>query len=148
MILNHPLSSHLLVILQFLFIALVIYPFNIDNNSTAWLVLSLLGGIIGIYTLLHNRLGNFSVYPEPINGAKLITSGPYRWVRHPMYLSLLLFVLGIALYNGSLWNLLGVVLLLAVLMGKMFKEETHLKQQFTDYQSYCKSSKRLLPYIY
>lgn len=146
--LNHPLSSHLLVGLQFVCIVLVIYPFNDVNHSTAWLLVSLMGGLIGIYTLLHNRLGNFGVYPELVNNAELIMSGPYRWIRHPMYLSLLLFTLGIALYNGSLWNLLGVALLVPVLLGKIDKEEMYLKQQFSGYQQYCLKSKRLLPYIY
>ena len=143
-----PTSSHLLVTLQFACIALGLIPFGNSPASPGWLALSVIGIAVGLYTLLHNRFGNFGIYPEPLDNAQLITSGPYRWVRHPMYLSLLLFMLGAALYNNGLINQLSLLGLVIALIGKMNKEEAYLRQQFDAYADYCSRSKRLIPYLY
>lgn len=143
-----PTSSHLLVALQFVCIALGLIPFGNPPASLGWLALSVAGAGVGLYTLLHNRLGNFGVYPEPVDNARLITSGPYQWVRHPMYLSVVLFMLGAALYNNGLINHLSLIGLVVALVGKMNKEEAYLRQQFDGYADYCSRSKRLIPYIY
>lgn len=143
-----PTSSHLLVALQFGSIALGLIPFGNPQASSTWLLLAAAGVAVGLYTLLHNRLGNFGVYPEPVDNAQLITSGPYQWVRHPMYLSVLLFMLGLAFFNNGLINQLSLIGLLIALIGKMNKEEAYLREQFSNYGDYCGRSKRLIPYLY
>src|ERR1035437_4815820 len=45
---------------------------------------------LAAWTLRHNRPGNFNIRPTPMVWGVLVTSGPYRWIRHPMYSSLLL----------------------------------------------------------
>ncbi len=143
------LVSHLLVALQFTAIGIGLVPWAGSPQGTpAWLVLSVLGGLIGIYTLAHNRLGNFAIYPEPLEQARLITSGPYRWVRHPMYLALLLFMTGIAAWNDTPYNLASLPALLIAIFGKMQREERYLRERFTEYADYCRHSKRLIPFIY
>ena len=141
--------SHVLVILQFGAIAIVVWPFLVQaDNSLPWLLVSAGGVLVGLYTLAHNRLGNFGIYPEPIDNACLITSGPYRWVRHPMYASLLLFMLGIALYRDAWPNYLGMALLIIAILGKMRREEDHLHLKFEDYAEYVKRTHRLIPKVY
>jgi protein-S-isoprenylcysteine O-methyltransferase Ste14 len=107
-----------LVALQFSAIAIVAWPFfEPAAGRLQWLSISAAGLLIGLYTLAHNRLGNFDIYPEPLPDACLVTSGPYRWIRHPMYMSLLLTMLGIALYSstpGPNYLGLGLLLLIAV----------------------------------
>ncbi|MCB1724425.1 MAG: isoprenylcysteine carboxylmethyltransferase family protein [Chromatiaceae bacterium] len=141
--------SHVLVALQFSAIVIVAWPFVAQVADRAqWLGLSALGVIVGLYTLAHNKLGNFGIYPEPIPDACLITTGPYRWVRHPMYTSLLLFMLGIALYRDAWPNYIGFGLLCAAVFGKMQREEVHLHAKFADYSDYVQRTHRLLPRIY
>lgn len=143
------IASHLLVALQFTAIGIGLVPWDgSPQGAPAWLVLSALGGLIGIYALAHNRLGNFAIYPEPLEQARLITSGPYRWVRHPMYLALLLFMAGIAAWNGTWYNLASLPVLLIAILGKAQREERYLRERFTDYADYCRRCKRLIPFIY
>lgn len=146
---NKSTVSHILVALQFTAIVIVAWPFmDQADERTQWLAISALGLIVGLYTLAHNKLGNFGIYPEPIPDACLVTTGPYRWIRHPMYTSLLLFMLGIALYRHALPNYLGMVLLTIAIFGKMHREETHLHAKFEDYSDYVKKTRRLFPGIY
>jgi len=139
----------MLVTLQFAAIVIIAWPFveQADDRSQ-WLAIGMLGIIIGLYTLAHNKLGNFGIYPEPIPDGCLVTTGPYRWIRHPMYTSLLLFMLGIALYRHALPNYLGLVLLTIAIFGKMHREETHLHLKFKDYSGYVKRTHRLFPGVY
>ena len=146
---NKSTVSHILVALQFTAIVIVAWPFmDQADERTQWLAISALGLIVGLYTLAHNKLGNFGIYPEPIPDACLVTTGPYRWIRHPMYTSLLLFMLGVALYRHALPNYLGMVLLAFAIFGKMHREETHLHVKFEDYSDYVKKTRRLFPGIY
>ena len=141
--------SHILVTLQFSAIVITAWPFVAQaEGRVQWLALSALGLVVGLYTLAHNRLGNFGIYPEPIPDACLITTGPYRWIRHPMYTSLLMFMLGIALYRHALPNYLGMALLTIAIFGKMHREETHLQLKFEDYSDYIRRTHRLFPGIY
>jgi len=143
------LTSHLLVGLQFTAIVIIAWPFAVESAvRLEWLSLSALGAIVGLYTLAHNKLGNFGIYPEPIPDACLVTTGPYQWIRHPMYTSLLLFMLGIALYKHAWPNYLGMALLALAILGKMRREETHLHLKFADYSDYVKRTHRLIPRIY
>jgi len=141
--------SHALVTLQFTAIVIVAWPFlEQAADRSQWLTISALGVIIGLYTLAHNKLGNFGIYPEPIPDGCLVTTGPYRWIRHPMYTSLLLFMLGIALYRHAWPNYLGLALLTIAIFGKMYREEAHLHLKFEDYSDYVKRTRRLFPGVY
>lgn len=140
--------SHLLVATQFTAILLTAWPLAGSDTRVEWLALTALGVLVGLYTLAHNRLGNFGVYPEPITDACLVTTGPYRWIRHPMYTSLLLFMAGIALYHGAWLNYIAFGVLVAAIFGKIQVEEGYLHTHFEDYSDYVKRTHRLLPKIY
>lgn len=104
--------------------------------------------ILGLWTLSANRPGNFNIRPEPRTEGHLVQTGPYRWIRHPMYTSVLLLA---AVASAWLANLNGVVLwlaLLAVLIAKASLEERWLVQRYPDYQAYRKGTWRLVLGIY
>ena len=148
----HPMkkkpSSPLLVALQFTAFALCVLPFAGSGGSQGVLVFCLAGAAVGLWTVLHNRPGNFGIYPELKEGARFITTGPYRWVRHPMYLSVLLLMFGIGIYNGQWPNYLGLILLWLALLGKMAREERYLTDAFPDYAAYARQTRRILPFVY
>lgn len=80
---------------------------------------------------------------------RVISTGPYSLVRHPMYSGGLVFLLGIPLALGSLWALLIFVLLLPVLVLRIADEEKLLNTQLEGYTEYCaKVRYRLIPWIY
>ena len=146
---QHPLRSHLLVACQFIGIALACWPVGLQNLGSVWaLLLCALGAVLGLYTLWHNPVGNFSVYPEIKPRARLITTGPYRYIRHPMYSALMVMMLGIALYNGHWLNGLGVLLVIVAVVNKAGVEERLLPAFFPEYPDYITRSKRFIPGVY
>ena len=89
-----------------------------------------------------------SILPEPSANATLITKGPYRFIRHPMYTAILLGSLGLVI-NQFTWLRLAIVIALAiVLLIKLNWEEKMLSQKFDAYKEYMKHSKRLVPFIF
>jgi protein-S-isoprenylcysteine O-methyltransferase Ste14 len=111
------------------------------------LVLIAIGGVFGTGGVL--ALGpNLTPFPKPIEGGTLVTSGVYRWVRHPIYTGLILGTLG-----WSLWreNLLGVglaVLLFIFFDLKSRREERWLTEAYPDYAQYQSRVRKLIPFVY
>lgn len=90
----------------------------------------------------------FRIAPDPTGHTQLVTWGPYRWVRHPMY-SAILLVVGPAWLGGPPdWRAIGFAALAAVLVIKLRHEERLLARHFDGYAAYCKTSSRLLPGLY
>lgn len=86
------------------------------------------------------------VHPEP-NRKGLRTGGPYAYIRHPMYLGLLLAASGIcASAKPMAWAFFGFLAL--VLTAKIFTEEGALARIYPDYAEYRRRTKRLIPFVF
>ena len=80
---------------------------------------------------------------------ELITAGPYRWLRHPMYLGLIVFPLGVGLVFGSWIGVASPLLLIGVFAWRIRDEEKLLRQEFGDrWEAYCQRTWRFIPYLY
>ena len=93
------------------------------------------------------RLGHFNILPTIKSGAVLVTHGPYRYIRHPMYASLLLGGVGLLLISCSWLRLVGFLALWLVLYCKLRIEEKLLADHFSDYSLYQKRSRMLFPWF-
>ena len=80
--------------------------------------------------------------------SRLVTHGPYRFIRHPMYATLLLGSLALVLNSPTPLRVAVWIVLLADLVLKLNYEERLLVKSFPDYVAYQKTSKRLVPLIY
>ena len=137
--------SRFLVLMQFIFMGLILYPFFGNQSQMAGLLFIVVGGVVGLWTMMHNRLGNFNIIPEPKDGCVLIQTGPYQYVRNPMYTSLLLTMAGVVVFYGQIEQLIFLFGLLVILVLKVRKEEVCLKRQFTEYEAYMAKVKRFIP---
>ncbi len=97
------------------------------------------------WTLVHNRLGNWRVAPEPKPNAQLIISGPYRYMRHPMYCGLLVLALAFVLLDCHPVKIGVAAALYVVLRIKSGIEERHLRQHFPHYAEYSHRTGRFMP---
>ena len=106
------------------------------------------GVALGAWALTANRPGNFNVRPLPREGGRLATTGPYRWVRHPMYAAVLLGTLGGCLAFGSGWRWLAWLALSGVLHAKATLEERAMTAHHPDYADYAARTKRIVPFVW
>lgn len=96
-------------------------------------------------------LGRFYV-PQPtiLPEQTLVRSGPYRYIRHPMYTAGLLWILGLCLILRSPLGFASGLILLGFALGlRIHEEEAMLSEAFAEeYRTYQQQSWRLIPFIY
>ena len=82
-------------------------------------------------------------------GQRIITTGPYRYVRHPFYTGSLLLFLGAPLLLGSWWGLAGAAVLIGLLCMRILIEEETLRSELADYEAYAARVRyRLIPMVW
>ncbi len=140
----------------FVIVIIVLLPFNsfwhvIGYHSSAGV--QLIGVILcgaGIAFAIWARwhlVRNWSGTPSIKEGHELVTSGPYRFVRHPIYTGILLALFGSALTGGGVW--LVVFLMFGVnVLYRLPVEERYMLQLFPDaYPEYKKKTKAIIPFM-
>ena len=106
------------------------------------------GIILGFWAIYEMRRSRLNITPTPLSGAILIQSGPYKLVRHPMYLALILVFVPMLLANFNLWGIIIFLIFFVNLILKMMYEEKLLFSFFDNYHAYSEKSWRLIPYVY
>ena len=144
---QHPYYPKILVFLQFGLIGLMFLFSTGLFASPVSLGIFLMGVAVGVLALLQNRLGNFSIQPKMKENAALITTGIYAYVRHPMYLSVILVMLGVLVDSPTFIEIFFMLLLVLVLLLKAKKEEAIWLQESEAYTAYKRRSKLILPFI-
>ena len=127
-------------------LSLRIVPKN-EIIGVAGIAITLAGLGFSIWARLH--LGtNWSGQPVIRVQHTLVRTGPYRFVRHPIYTGLLLASAGTALVLGAVWAFLVLFLLLISLLAKLRVEEKVLAEEFGEsYIQYKKEVKALIPFL-
>ncbi|MCX6923824.1 MAG: isoprenylcysteine carboxylmethyltransferase family protein [Verrucomicrobia bacterium] len=91
---------------------------------------------------------NLTPFPKPSAGVRLVTSGIYGFIRHPLYTAVFCGSVGWALVWRS-WPSLAAALVLAPFFdAKARREERWLRQQFPEYSEYERRVRRFVPWIY
>ena len=140
--------SFILVTVQFLCLGFLLSTGPPVAHRIGFMIIELFSIILAMWAILIMRAGKLNVFPELRTGARLITHGPYRLIRHPMYLSVILFGLSLTL-NFFTWFRLGVWIVLCIdLLLKIRYEERLLVSGIPDYEAYIRSTKKLLPFLY
>lgn len=115
--------------------------------QSAGLLLALFGSFVSIWSVLQhgNRL---SPFPKPVEDAVLIDSGPYRFVRHPMYSGIIAFVLGASIAYMVPAAMLAAPAFLVFFMAKTSHEEHMLADEVPGYRQYRSDvAWRLIPRV-
>jgi protein-S-isoprenylcysteine O-methyltransferase Ste14 len=138
------------------FIALLVVPAL--GHRFGWSAVPLSCVIVGDVLVVTGFYFIFLVYKENpftsatievVEGQKVISTGPYAIVRHPMYASAMLYLVGTPLALGSYWGLLPIVAMLPFLIWRLYDEESLLARNLSGYTEYQKKVRhRLIPFIW
>ena len=140
-------KSFFLVIAQFVLLAYLIVTGALAQGFVL-LVIQGLGIAVALWGVLAMRIGNFNIQPE-VRASTLVQSGPYRWIRNPMYLGILLFFGSSVITHFSALRVISLVLLTIVLLLKIAREETLLERHFgVNYHAYKAKTKKLIPFLF
>jgi protein-S-isoprenylcysteine O-methyltransferase Ste14 len=107
--------------------------------------------VIGLYLIfVVYRENTFtSATVEIAKDQELVSTGPYAIVRHPMYASASLYLLGTPLALGSYWGLVAAVAMVPMLIWRLFDEEQLLVSSLPEYAEYQKRvRRRLIPFVW
>ncbi len=117
-------------------------------STSPWVIAGqILAVALAIWARRSFQAGQFSIQAEPRPGP-LLSNGPYRVIRHPMYAAAMLLVVSSAVGHLSL-----LTALLAVVAGitigiRILSEEQFLREHFDGYAAYASLTKRILPYVW
>ena len=79
---------------------------------------------------------NLSPFPSPLNNSNLVTTGIYRFMRHPMYYSLIFISFGVFITKLSIYYLFLSISLILIIKFKIALEEKYLNNKFKNYLLY------------
>lgn len=137
--------SRILVFFQFLFLFLLFFPSKIHHIFGIFIFLFAV--LIGLIAVKTHPKDNFNIRPDIKENCVLITHGIYSYIRHPMYLSVILMGLGMAVFYDNFFKWIVFILLVIIMFIKMFYEEK-LWSKNECYKEYMKKTKRLIPFIF
>jgi protein-S-isoprenylcysteine O-methyltransferase Ste14 len=142
------LAGRLLVAAQFALIAWLIWPLTPQTWSLPAFALLGCSVALGLWALVHNRPGNFNIRPEPKAAGQLVTGGPYRYMRNPMYSALLLFAAAELVAYADPWKIACWLALALVLVAKAMLEEHGLRARHSGYAEYAQQVRRFIPGVF
>ncbi|MDX1351513.1 MAG: methyltransferase [Thiomicrorhabdus sp.] len=143
---KHPFISFSLVASQFSLIALLLLQLPLSFHP-AVLAIEAFAVFIGLWAVQAMHLGHFNIVPDPMPDIELVTDGPYRFIRHPMYFSIILFFLPLVVVDSSWIGLALYAALILALFIKLSYEESLLIEKLPHYQIYQQQTKKLIPFL-
>ena len=144
------------VVANIAFIAVIVVP-ALDRRF-AWSAAPFFAVVAGDFLVALGLLVVFFVFKENTftsaivevgAGQKVVSTGPYRLVRHPMYAGAVIMLLGVPLALGSWWGLFTIVPITLVIVWRLLDEEKFLARNLLGYSEYRDRVKyRLAPFIW
>lgn len=114
--------------------------------SPVVIVLQAVAIFLMVWARITFKSRSFHLSATPTEGG-LVTTGPYTYIRHPIYAAVLLFVWAGAVGNLSVENALLGCLVFAGAFTRLLCEESLVRERYPEYQQYAEKTKRLIPYV-
>jgi len=126
--------------------------FLVNNNSIiSDNIIAITIQILSVALMIWARITfGFKSFHAPANTykEKLVTEGPYKWLRHPIYVSIIYFFLACIIAYPNIKTIIAVVVIIASTIVRMLLEEKSLFENFEDYDAYYKRTKRFIPFVF
>jgi protein-S-isoprenylcysteine O-methyltransferase Ste14 len=153
---KRPMQRFIMICTSIGFVALLVVP-GLDRRfgwSEVPLALVIVGDALvaiglSLIFVVYRENTFTSATIEVAENQKVVSTGPYAIVRHPMYASALLYLVGAPLALGSYWGLVPIAAMLPFLIWRLFDEEAFLVKNLPGYAEYrARVRHRLIPFIW
>jgi protein-S-isoprenylcysteine O-methyltransferase Ste14 len=109
----------------------------------------ILATVLGQWALIENRWAETGVRIQEDRRQQVVSSGPYAWVRHPLYVSSILTQLAYPIAVGSLWAFVPALAIVGLLVWRTSREDETLRTELPGYAAYASRVRhRLLPGVW
>lgn len=142
------IANLILTLVQYVGFAVFLYLSPWLADGVFWQGIELLGIILAIWAIIAMNKSKINITPKPLKNAVLVTSGPYSFIRHPMYTSIIIAVTPLIISHWDIYRFTFLMFLYLNLILKLLFEETLLKSYFNNYVDYMKNSWRIIPYVF
>lgn len=137
-----------LVLLQLVLIVSLLVPLRPWHVGILSLIFAFFCVGMFVWTISANRIGNWNIRPEVKPSAQFVASGPYRLVRHPMYVSILLGAAAVLSLEPTMLKFALTLLLFGVLYAKASMEEHYMGERFPEYADYARNTGKFVPRLF
>jgi protein-S-isoprenylcysteine O-methyltransferase Ste14 len=122
---------------------------NINSLFYLGILLYLIASAFGVWSILENEHFESTARIQTDRNQKVITTGPYRYMRHPGYFSIILWAIAVPLIFGSILSAIISLIIIIVIVIRTNLEDCMLQKDLAGYLEYCDIVKyRLIPYIW
>ena len=144
---NLRLVSIVAVIILVIAVIYLLVVHRLFGHGPVAITLQVVAALLMLWARLTFGRRSFNAGANPTAGG-LVTSGPYRYLRHPIYVAILLFTLTGIFSNWTLGSAVAGVIIVVTVFARMLCEETLLRVRYPEYAEYSRSAKRLVPFLY
>jgi protein-S-isoprenylcysteine O-methyltransferase Ste14 len=120
------------------------YIFSLNPFSIA---IQFIAACLMIWARITFGIRSFHASANTTKG-ELIKTGPYRWLRHPIYAAIIYFFIASIISYPNIETIAAVFLITAGLYARMLFEERFLMKTYPDYAKYKDHTKRILPFLF
>ena len=125
----------------------LIFNNYVISKNPIIIIIQLFSFCLMIWARITFKSRSFHLAANPTEG-DLITNGPYRWLRHPIYAAVIYFSLACVIAFPKIEVLVAVLFITVGLFTRMLLEEKELKKAYPEYEEYSKRAKRLIPFFF
>ena len=141
------ISSVLGFVIAVIGLAFLIYNHYIISENPIILIAQLMAFCLMIWARLTFKFRSFHLTANTTKGG-LVTSGPYKWLRHPIYAAVIYFGWICFIAFPNIEASIAATFITGGLFIRMILEEKALNEEYPEYPEYSKRAKRLIPFIY
>lgn len=131
-------------------IALLVVTHSVIAKLPVGIAIQIAAAVLMLWARITFGVRSFHAAANPTQGG-LVTNGPYRYWRHPIYAAILIFLWTGVLTQGVMPSLLSLLLAVIATIAtavRINSEETLLKETFPDYAAYSARTKRIIPFLF
>jgi protein-S-isoprenylcysteine O-methyltransferase Ste14 len=140
------LSAPVLLVLVLALVGLF-YTHGLLGQGPVSIGFQVLAALLMIWARVTFGMRSFHYAANPTEGG-LVTTGPYRYMRHPIYAAVLLFLWAGVAANASLLSVALGLVATAMLALRIAFEERLVRQHYPDYDDYARRTNRVIPFIF